>query len=206
MLVHNNARQARMTKLKTSLSLALVLFCAGCAHSIVTTPDLVELKHGDAQLIDKNVAYYISKEDRNKQVSTPGGGGDKVSYYPYKELEPALYKSLSNVFRRAYPLESPTDLQTIQAKGITFVFTPTIATNSSSESALTWPPTKFTVTLTCKAVDVGGKGIWEKQFTGEGAAEFEEFKTDFSLAAKRASQSAFQQFQRALATDPEFRR
>jgi hypothetical protein len=193
-----------MSAFRKSLSLALILFCTGCAHSVVTTPDLAELKHGDVNPIDKNVGYYISKEDREKKVTTPGGGGDKVSYYPYKELEPALYKTLSNVFRRAYALESPTDSQTIQAKGISFVFTPRIATNSSSDSALTWPPTKFTVILACKAVNPGGETVWEKQFTGEGAAEFREFKADFSLAAKRASHSAFLQFQQALANDPEF--
>ncbi len=165
----------------------------------------MELKHGGAQPIDKNVGYYISKEDREKQVTTPGGGGDKVSYYPYREMEPALYKTLSNVFRRAYALDSHNDSQTIQAKTIAFVFTPRIATNSSSESALTWPPTKFTVILSCQAVDPSGKTVWEKQFKGEGTAEFEEFKKDFSLAAKRASQSTFEQFQRALANDPEFR-
>ena len=194
-----------MSTIRNSLTFAVVLFCTGCAHQIVTTPDLVELKHGGMQPIDKNVGYYISKEDREKQVTTPGGGGDKVSYYPYKEMEPALYKTLSNVFRRAYSLESSDDSQAIQAKAITFVFTPSIATNSSSESALTWPPTKFTVNLRCKAVDATGKTIWEKQFTGEGAAEFDEFKKDFSLASKRASQSAFQQFQQALVDAPEFR-
>ena len=194
-----------MSAFRKLFSLALVLFCTGCAHSIVTTPDLAELKHGDANPIDKNVGYYVSKEDREMKVTTPGGGGDKVSYYPYKELEPALYKTLSNVFRRAYVLESPDDAQVIQEKAIALVFTPRISTNSSSDSILTWPPTKFTVILACKAVDATGKVVWEKQFTGEGAAEFQEFKADHSLSAKRASQSAFQQLQRALDTDPEFR-
>ncbi len=194
-----------MSAIRNTLSLALILFCAGCAHSIVTTPDLVELKRAGVEPIDKNVGYYISREDREKQVTTPGGGGDKVNYYPYKEMEPALYKTLSNVFRRAYALESPNDSEAIQAKAIAFVFTPRIATNSSSDSAMTWPPTKFTVILACKAVDGAGKTVWEKQFTGEGAAEFEEFKRDLSLSSKRASQSAFQQFQQALVNDPEFR-
>jgi hypothetical protein len=157
-------------------------------------------------MIDKNVGYYISKENRDKQVITAGGGGDKVSYYPYKELEPALQKALSNVFHRVYTLQSPTDTQAIETQGIAYVFVPTISTNSSSDSVLTWPPTRFTVVLACKAVDPQGKTIWERQFTGEGAAEFGEFKSDFSLAAKRASASAFGQFQQALARDEELRR
>jgi hypothetical protein len=194
-----------MSVINRTLMLAAVLVCAGCAHQIVTTPDLVDLKHEGIEPIDKNVGYYISKEDRERKVETPGGGGDKVSYYPYKELEPALQKTLSNVFRRVYSLQSPNDTQTIEANSIVYVFTPTIATNSSSDSVLTWPPTKFTVVLACKAVNAQGKTIWEKQFTGEGAAEFGEFKSDLSLAARRASQSAFKQFQQALAQDREFR-
>jgi hypothetical protein len=188
-----------------AIAVVAVLVCTGCAHPILTTPDLVDLKHENVEMIDKNVGYYISPDDRKKQVITPGGGGDKISYYPYKELEPALQKTLSNVFRRVYSLPSPDDAQFIQEKAIIYVFTPTIATNSSSDSIVTWPPTKFTVVLACKAVDSGGKTLWEKQFTGEGAAEFDEFKSDFSLAAKRASQSAFKQFQEALAKDPAFR-
>jgi hypothetical protein len=195
-----------MSKFAGLSALALVILCAGCAHPILTTPDLADLKHGDQDLIDKNVGYYISKENMEKQVTTPGGGGDKVSYRPYKELEPALFKTLSNVFRRAYALQSITDQQFIQAKGITFVFIPSITTDSSSGSAFTWPPTKFTVNLTCKATDIDGGPVWEKNFTGEGTAEFSEFKSDVSLSAKRASQSAFLQFQRAIANDPEFRK
>jgi hypothetical protein len=182
-----------------------VLITAGCAHPIVVTPDLVDLKYESADPIDKNVGYYISKENRDKKVITSGGGGDKVSYYPYKELEPALQKTLSNVFRRVYPLQSQDDTKAIEAHSIAYVFTPTISTNSSSDSVVTWPPTNFTVVLACKAVNPEGKTIWEKQFTGDGVAEFGEFKSDFSLSAKRASQSAFSQFQRALAQDPQFR-
>jgi hypothetical protein len=48
--------------------------------------------------------------------------------------------------------------------------------------------------------------VWEKQFTGEGAAEFDEFKSDLSLAAKRAGEKAFVQFQQAVASDPQFRK
>jgi hypothetical protein len=31
----------------------------------------------------KKAAYYISDEDRAREVTTPGGGGDKVRYFPY---------------------------------------------------------------------------------------------------------------------------
>ena len=194
-----------MSTIQRALTFALLLACAGCAHPIVTTPDLVDLRPEDAGPIPKNVGYYISKENLDKQVITPGGGGDKVAYYPYKQLEPALQKALSNVFQRVYPLQSPNDTQAIEAQRITYVFVPTISTNSSSNSVITWPPTNFTVVLACRALDPQGKTVWEKQFSGEGAAEFGEFKSDFSLAAKRASQSAFSKFQQALVLDPELR-
>ena len=194
-----------MSVVMRGLIMSVVLLCTACAHPIVVTPALGDLKLESANPIDKNVGYYISKENRDKKVITSGGGGDKVAYYPYKELEPALQKVLSNVFRRVYPLQSEGDTQAIEAHGIAYVFTPTISTNSSSDSLVTWPPTKFTVVVACKAVSAEGKPIWEKQFTGDGVAEFSEFKSDFSLAAKRASQSAFGQFQRALVQDQEFR-
>lgn len=186
-------------------AVAVVLTVTGCAHQIKITPDVSAFKTDGVSPIDKKVGYYISKEDREKKVITPGGGGDKIQYQPYKELEPALQKSLSIVFARVYSLESTQDPQ-IAGNSLAYVFTPTIATNSSSDSVLTWPPTKFTVVLACKAVDAQGATVWEKQFTGEGAAEFSEFKSDLSLAAKRASENAFSQFQQAVASDPQFRK
>jgi hypothetical protein len=185
--------------------IALAVIVTGCAHQIKITPDVSAFKSEGVSTLDKKVGYYISKEDREKKVITPGGGGDKVQYYPYKELEPALQKSLSIVFARVYSLESMQDPQ-IAGNSLAYVFVPTIATNSSSDSVLTWPPTKFTVILACKAVDAQGATVWEKQFTGEGAAEFDEFKSDLSLAAKRASQNAFSQFQQAIASDQQFRK
>jgi hypothetical protein len=184
---------------------AIAVALTGCAHQIKITPDVSAFKSDGVAPIDMKVGYYISKEDREKKVITPGGGGDKVQYQPYKELEPALQKSLSIIFARVYSLESMQDQQ-IASNGLAYVFVPTIATNSSSDSVLTWPPTKFTVILACKAVDAQGATVWEKQFTGEGAAEFDEFKSDLSLAAKRAGEKAFAQFQQAVASDPQFRK
>jgi hypothetical protein len=184
---------------------AIAVVLTGCAHQIKITPDVSAFKSDGVTPIDKKVGYYISKEDREKKVITPGGGGDKVQYQPYKELEPALQKSLSIIFARVYSLESLQDPQ-IAGNGLTYVFVPIIATNSSSDSVLTWPPTKFTVVLACKAVDAQGATVWEKQFTGEGAAEFDEFKSDLSLSAKRAGEKAFAQFQQAVASDAQFRK
>lgn len=185
---------------------AVATIGVGCSHPIVITPDVSQISKEGINPIEKNVGYYISALDKEKQVTTPGGGGDKVAYYPYKELEPAIFKVLSNTFRRAYPLNGPDDVDAIRTNDISFVFIPEIQTESSSNSALTWPPTEFKVTLTCKALDKDGKLIWEKKVEAQGVATFSEFKSDFSLAAKRASLKAISDFQNEINTAGEFRR
>ena len=128
-----------------------------------------------------------------------------MKYFPYQESEPALRQILSNVFTKVIAIPSLTDQQFIATNEIAYVFVPAIATDSSSESALTWPPTKFTVTLDCHAVDRSGATVWQRQVKGEGKAEFSEFKHDLSLAARRASKEAFLNLQKEIHTAPEFR-
>ena len=177
----------------------------GCAHPIVITPDVSKLDRNEVQPIPCNVGYVVTDADRETAVETPGGGGDKVKYYPYKELEPALFKVLSNVFQRAYLMKSQTDASLVKANDIRFIFVPTIRTESSSTGFLTWPPTDFKVELACKAINPEGKIIWEKTVSGTGHAEFAEFKTDMPLASKRASLEALQNFQRELNSAAELR-
>jgi hypothetical protein len=175
-----------------------VFFCSGCAHQINITPPLNTLDLDGVDKINKNVGYYISSEDLSKEVTTPGGGGDKIKYLPYKESEPALNKILSNVFVKVYPLTSPDDKQFLLLNDISYVFIPKIETNSSSKSAFTWPPTNFTVSLDCNAIDSSGSVIWQKSVIGEGEAEFSEFKHDFPLAAKKAVSKAFSMLQEEI--------
>jgi hypothetical protein len=109
----------------------------------VITASLREVKTGP--VIDKNVAYFISQENHLKQVTTPGGGGDKVTYKPYADTEVALNTVLSKMFSRVYSLNSVDDQQYIDDKNISYIFVPKLTTNSSSSSMLTWPPTNFTI-------------------------------------------------------------
>ena len=150
------------------------------------------------------MGYYISPDDLSKEVTTPGGGGDKVKYFPYKESEPALNKILSNIFSKVYPLTSADDKQFISSNNISYVFILKIETNSSSESAFTWPPTHFTVSIESKATDSSGV-IWQKNVKGEGEATFDEFKHDFPLAAKRAVKNAFSMLQEEIIKAEVFR-
>jgi hypothetical protein len=185
--------------------LAAALLVVGCAHQINITPPLNTLDAQEINKIDKAVGYYISPADRAKEVVTPGGGGDKVKYLPYQESEPALQQVLSNLFTKVVSIPSLDDKQLIASNSIVYVFVPTIETDSSSESFFTWPPTRFTVTLDCRAVDASGATVWQKKVKGEGQAEFSEFKHDLSLAARRASKEAFLNLQREINAAKEFR-
>ena len=185
-----------------------LLVCAiallnGCAHSIRITPESDKLPHGNVIVrSDKIVGYVITDEERNRRVITPGGGGDKVEYAPYKELEGGLYRVLNNVFTNVYSLTSMEDKAFITEKGIVLVMRPTIATNSSSSSLFTWPPTAFEVIIEIKAIDTTGKVIWAETISGKGAADFSEVTSDFSLAAIRASEAALTQLQVRLLASP----
>ena len=125
-----------------------VLLLVGCAHPISMAPKMSAFDaRQENKIISKNVGYYISEEDRTREVTTPGGGGDKVSYFPYKDLEPGLYKVLSNIFKDVYPIKSLGDKDYLAENKIAYVLIPRIETTSSSDSPFTWPPTDFTVSL-----------------------------------------------------------
>jgi hypothetical protein len=192
-----------MSKCARLTSLLAMLALLGCAaHQISITPDLQFIDRKTVTPIEKNVGYYISLVDREKQVITPGGSGNKVLYFPYKELEPALQKVLFKLFKNVKKFDSPLNFEEARANDISFVFIPNITTDSSSslDSFLVWPPTDFTVNLNCKAFDRDGKLIWERRFVGIGKAAFDPFryphkKSDSSLSAKTANEGTFSESQ-----------
>lgn len=182
-----------------------VVVLTGCAHPITLVPDLATVPASPSK-INKTAGYVLKAEDVAKEVTTPGGGGDKVSYFPYKDLDAGLYKSFSQVFTNVVKLKSATDTDSIASQNVSLVITPTITTDSSSSSPFTWPPTKFTVTLNCTVVDAKDAPVTVISATGEGAAEFSEFKSNFSLSAKRASEDALQKLVKALSESEALRR
>lgn len=191
-----------MKKISVIMALVAVTFASGCAHMINITPPLNTISGDGITKINKTVGYYISKEQRALLVTSKGGGGDKVTYHPYAESEPALNQVLSNVYAKVVSLSLPDDKAELESKQVAYVFTPTITTTSKSSSALTWPPTNFTVTIDCKAADGSGASVWNTKLTGTGDAVFEDFKHDFSLSARRASKDAFNQLQKEIIAAP----
>lgn len=64
---------------------ALILFA--CAHPITINPSLTAQRSDNNLFSTKIAGYVMTEADRAKQVTTEGGGGDKISYFPYKDLE-----------------------------------------------------------------------------------------------------------------------
>lgn len=186
----------RIFKACVVLFVTVALF--GCAHPISMVPDNGAIKSTGATPINKKIGYAMTDASRALEVTTPGGGGDKVRYFPYRDLEPAFYQALSATFRDVTKVKDVKDTAAIKASGVSFLITPEIATTSSSESALTWPPTKFGITLICTISDSDGKPVDTVRVTGEGQAEFSEFKSNFSLAAVRASNDLVAKLMQAL--------
>jgi hypothetical protein len=170
-------------------------------------PDLAAVQAaGGTAKIDKHVGFHISDASKAIEVTTPGGGGDKVRYFPYRDLEPGFYKALSESFREVSKIANPRDKAAVKSSGVSLLITPDITTDSSSESAFTWPPTKFTVTLTCTVLDTNDQPLQTLKVSGEGAASFSEFKSNFSLAAVRASNDALSKLMKAIQDSPELRK
>lgn len=175
-----------------ALAMGSVLLLTGCAHPIVMSPKLDEINKIEVTKSTKVAAYYISEQDKATEVTTPGGGGDKVKYKPYADIEYGIDRVLSKKYAAVYALKDPNDTNFIKEKNIAFIFYPKLVTNSHSSSAFTWPPTEFTIDLHCVANDGTGKSVWEKSVQGKGNAEFSEFKSNFSLSAERASTQVLQ--------------
>lgn len=186
-------------------AIAILLGAGGCAHMINVAPPLNTLEAEGIAKSSRSIGYYIAPAERTLKVTTPGGGGDKVSYTPYADVEPALKNVLERTFTSAVSLDSPDVAQAIAQKNVAFVLLPKITTDSSSKSAFTWPPTHFEITLDCRIVGADGATVWQGIAKGAGEAEFADFKHDFSLAARRASKAAFLDLQTQLAAAPALR-
>ncbi|KAF1068962.1 hypothetical protein [Variovorax sp.] len=162
------------------------LLLAACTHPITMVTDPApprSLQH----LVQKKVAYVMTDAQRDTQVVTPGGSGDKVSYFPYRDLEKPVRDALRSVYRDVVVLRTANDVKANQAAGIALVFTPKITTDSSSSSLLAWPPTSFTAEVQCVVTDAAGAEVTRVRAVGNGTAEFGEYKGDFGLAARRAA-------------------
>lgn len=181
-------------------ALVVAAIASGCAHPISLTGNADALIGKGQNKMSHGVGLLISEEDRGREFVTPGGGGDKVSYKPYRDLETGIYIALSESFSKVVRVNGAQDPK-VKAETLRYLVTPQITTTSYSPSLFTWPPTIFTIELVCKFSDAEGRPITEVRVTGDGRAEFDDFKGDFSLAAKRAADDALGKLVKTLAAE-----
>lgn len=184
----------------------MIAALSGCAHEISLTGDPAKLPELSTKPIEKSVAMVISEDESAREVITPGGGGDKVSYHPYHDLELPIYVGLGHVFKNVTKMKKAPDADAMRAQHLDYVVVPSITTKSSSPSLLTWPPTDFTVALTCTITDPTGQKVVVEDVTGTGHAEFSEFKRNFGLAGQLAVADAVTKLQTALANEPKLQK
>ena len=189
-----------MRQLFSALVVLGFALLSGCAHQIDIAPNISKIDRDlrTQPKIKQSVGYIIPEEIAALEITTSGGGGDKVRYFPYRDTETGFYKMLTNVFESVTKIKNAGDKEAIARNKIAYVVTTEISTNSSSPSPFTWPPTHFSVDMTCTIKDPEGKLIDTKKVIGEGHAEFDEFKSDHGLAGKRASEDALLKMQARL--------
>ena len=177
------------------LTALAVIVLGGCAHSITIAPNPAAIVRNESAppKVKANVGFFVPVEVSDIEVTTGGGGGDRVRYFPYRDIEAAYQKMLFNVFDNVTKLTSATDSAAIGRDNIKYIVTPVLITASGSTSPFTWPPTDFTVDLTSTVQDVQGGNVATKRSVGQGKAEFSEFsKLGTGLAGSRAMEDAVQ--------------
>lgn len=193
-----------MKSIRLMCCLLAALVVAACAHPIGITP-IETPARSEAALNPKKVAYVLTDADRDRQVTTPGGGGDKISYYPYRDLEKAIRDALRSVYSDVVVVRSPTDKESIRAFGVSYVFQPVITTLSHSTSAFTWPPTSFSIDLSCSVTDADGTPVTRLRVFADGRAEFNEFISDLGLAGRRAASQLSENLRQEVLRSPQLK-
>lgn len=176
------------------------LLLTGCAHPIKVAPDLSKIERTsiNSPKIVASVGYFIAPELRALEVTTQGGGGDNVRYFPYKEIEAGFEKILTNNFTNVVRLNSVSDYRGVAQSGIDYTFTPMLVSTSGGSGLFTWPPTNFTIDLTSSVQDGAGKVIATHRVLGTGAADTGERLSEPGIAGRRAMEDALNKMQIAI--------
>ncbi len=161
-------------------AMAAVAALAGCASSTGTSAAGAPTQ---GPLIQKKVAYVMSAGDSGRQVYAPGTSGDVAS----RQLEQSGLDALRAVYTDVVVVPSAKDSAGIQAAGISYVFTPQIKADFSAPSPFAKPLTVFNTEVVCIVTNPAGSELTRVKANGAGKAEFDEFRYDPGLAARRAS-------------------
>jgi len=171
-----------------AIAAAIAALLVGCAHPISVTPDASKLSLGldPKQRTEAKVAYQVSATELALEVTTPGGGGDAVRYFPYRDMDEGIERMLGVVFTQV----SRSGTTLVGRAGTDYVITPAIVTNSGSDGLLTWPPSNFTVDLTLTIRRASGEIVASPRVVGHGHAADGERIFDHGIAGRRATEDA----------------
>jgi hypothetical protein len=94
---------------RAAFSILAVAALAGCAHAIKIAPDVTKVERTETSpaRVTANAGYFIPPEVSSVEITTQGGGGDNVRYFPYRDFEGGYQKMLSNVFTGVVKLTCP---------------------------------------------------------------------------------------------------
>jgi len=187
------------------LFIASVCFVSGCAHRINITPDTAMMNSiQNSDKIQGTAGYCITPEMRQKEVITPAGGGDRVRYTPYKDIEEGFKDVLENVFLEVRSLDSNV-APNINNNSVDYVVSLEIDTDSSSASMLTWPPTWFGVSLETELFNTETKETTKVSVKGEGSATYSKFIMNKGITGQEATLDALEKLQMALLSSNELK-
>ena len=186
-------------KIYTPALLALAVLTGGCAHTISVVPTEVVRSSNMPDRLKEVIGVYIPAEAIRLEVATPGGGGDSVKYFPYRDIELGFHKMLATVFQDVVQVSKINDKSEFERRGITYVISPVIITNSGSTNSTVWEPTNFSADLTSEIRDTSGKILYSPRVIGIGnsTAEFG-IGVNRGIAGQLAIKDALQKMQLLL--------
>ncbi len=189
--------------MRFAAALVLTTLLGACAHPIAIAPERRTIVELPGPKIPATLGLHIPKEDLDLEVTTSGGGGDSVRYFPYRDLEAALALALSNVFEKVVVLREALAADRQRAEGLSLSMRPRLTTASGSSSAFTWPPTFFIVSLSAPFMNPDGKLVALVQESGAGNATYGEFIGARGLAGERAAADMLNKLQSRIFATPE---
>ena len=83
----HSSSSIKMSWFKYIVAFTAISTLGACAHPITINPSTSPQRTENSSYSTKVAGYVMTDTDRDKQVTTEGGGSEKVNYFPYKDLE-----------------------------------------------------------------------------------------------------------------------
>lgn len=171
--------------------LVISTMISGCAtHPVSLAPSV---NYNELVLGEKykaSAGYYISPIKLEKRIEE-STGSDNISYFPYRDLQSILAKTLSASFTKVNKTSLKKDTS------VDYNFVPRIQTRVSEKSALFWPPIGFMIDLDV-SVYKNGHLLDVIKGHGNSLSKSKEFLSDFNYTPKQAMKMAMLDFQQNL--------